>query len=457
MPNDQHLSATQTAWTSPPQPPTGRGVPVLSWLPLAAAYLAAPLAVLAGKLANKAEAFQIIAPQGMALWTGLAAVALLYSVFATARQPAAPRRDARPALDVKSRLIVGIVLAAALVAAVRFLSPRIGSAQDLAPLLVELRLPALALFAGLWVWQFGCVRRATLARLGAGLGALMLLDFLLTAIMARSIVVGGGFLLGVPHPGGQDVLAFLLVLALCAALAPPAQAESPLPHPAEATPSGLARWLILAGLFVSFSLPGMAAAGLVLLVLDGTPLRHRLALVCSLGLMIWISMILPLAHWTSGREELNLGWHFSATLEALGQTPSGPFLGLPLSEPVALAVNEDLQGLDWDPEAMGLPVYIFDLPSSGLRLLAAWGAGGPILVLGAVLLCALRTRSRFGAGLALGTVVCGAFSPVLHVPASCAGLWLVLFSAARAGGGAADASQAAATGPAATPDAAGRV
>jgi len=398
MPNDQHPSAVQSTWTFPSQPVKGCRVPFLSWLPLAAAYLAAPLAVLAGKLANKAEAFQSLAPQGMALWAGLAALALLYSLLSSSQPSLLARRNAKPALDIKSRLIAGVVLAAALVVAVRFLLPRIGSAQDLATLLQELRLPALALFAGLWVWQFGGVRRATLARLGAGLGALMLLDFLLTAIMARSIVVGGGFLLGVPLPGGQDVLAFLLVLALCAVLAPPEQSASapslPAMEPAgesqfspvgdaATAPSSIARWLILAGLFVSFSLPGMAAAGLVLLVLDGTHLRHRLALVCSLGLMVWISMALPLAHLTTGREELNLSWHFSATLEALGQTPNAPFIGLPLNEPVALAVNEDLQGLDWDPETMGLPVYIFDLPSSWLRLLAAWGAGGPLLVWGA--------------------------------------------------------------------------
>jgi hypothetical protein len=273
----------------------------------------------------------------------------------------------------------------------------------------------------------------------------MTLDFLLTAIMARSLVLGGGFLLGSASAsgGGQDTLAFLLCLALCATLD---KTDDDAPVRGEAdSPSHLARWLILAGLFASFSRPALGAAAGIILLLDSAPFRERLALACSFALAVWISMVLPLPHLMgSGREELSLGWYFSATLEALGQTPQAPFLGLPLGDPLALAITEDLPGLEWDPEAMGLPVYIFEIPSSGLRLLAAWGAGGPIVLLAGVLLCALRGRSRFGFGLVLLTLVCGALTPVLHAPATAVGLCLTLLAAASgvpSKGGAAGPSQ----------------
>ncbi len=432
---------------------SARKSPLMAMLPLLAAFLVAPLALLAGKLTGRPEVFQPYGPQGMTLWTGLAGLALLASLVDAALNRVRVDRaginqvhqaDTRLKSGGKSRLLpvflLGLALCAGLALLVRHFAPLLGQAQNLAPLLEELRLPALALFAGLWVWQFGPVGRTTLARLGAGLGALMTLDFLLTAIMARGIVLGGGFLLGAPHTqgGGQDALAFLLCVALCATLESPTldhSATAPTAYPQTAsadTPSSLCRWLIVAGLLASFSRPGLLAGGGLILLLDRHPLRDRLALAISFAMVIWMSLALPLPHMTTGRDELSLAWHLSATMEALGQTPNAPFLGLPLNEPLALAITEELPGLEWDPESMGLAVHIFELPSSALRLLAAWGAGGPIAVLAGVLLCALRGRSRLGFGLVVTTLVCGALTPVLHIPATATALCLALLAAANA-------------------------
>lgn len=443
---------------------SARKSPLMAMLPLFAAFLLAPLALLAGKLTARPEVFQPYGPQGMSLWTGLAGLALLASLvdagLANTQQQSAGKPKLLPVFLLGLALCVGLALL------VRHLAPLLGQAQNLAPLFEELRLPALALFAGLWVWQFGPVGRTTLARLGAGLGALMTLDFLLTAIMARGIVLGGGFLLGAPNTqgGGQDALAFLLCVALCATLdaashAAPQPADQSTYQPAYQppasadTPSSLCRWLIVAGLLASFSRPGLLAGGGLILLLDRHPLRDRLALAISFAMVIWMSLALPLPHMTTGRDELSLAWHLSATMEALGQTSSAPFLGLPLNEPLALAITEDLPGLDWDPESMGLAVHIFELPSSALRLLAAWGAGGPIAVLAGVLLCALRGRSRLGFGLVLTTLVCGALTPVLHIPATATALCLALLAAASAPAAAASSApnaSAASNGPAAT-------
>ena len=439
---------------------SARKSPLMAMLPLFAAFFLAPLALLAGKLTGRPEVFQPYGPQGMTLWTGLAGLALLASLV-DAGLKRVRLADTQQKSGGKPRLLpvllLGLALCAGLALLVRHFAPLLGQAQNLAPLLEELRLPALALFAGLWVWQFGPVGRTTLARLGAGLGALMTLDFLLTAIMARGIVLGGGFLLGAPHTqgGGHDALAFLLCVALCATLDHSTPAPTAYPQAASAdAPSSLCRWLIVAGLLASFSRPGLLAGGGLILLLDRHPLRDRLALAISFAMVIWMSLALPLPHMTTGRDELSLAWHLSATMEALGQTPNAPFLGLPLNEPLALAITEELPGLEWDPESMGLAVHIFELPSSALRRLAAWGAGGPIAVLAGVLLCALRGRSRLGFGLVVTTLVCGALTPALHIPATATALCLALLAAANATPNAsapgADGTTAASNEPAAT-------
>jgi len=404
---------------------TAAGDRLLARLPLVAAYVLMPLAVLAGRLAGRPEFSRSFGPQGLAPWLALAGLALLVCL---GRDILARRRQSRPAW-------VGLIPATAAAAAVylllRLFGPALSQAQNLAPLLDELRLPALALFAAAWAWSFGTPRREDLARLGAILGAILVLDFLLTAIMARQVVLGGGFLLG----GGQassDTLAFLLCLALSATLdRSEARSKARIepafeisgPDGVGTRRSGLARWLILAGLFASFSRSGLLAAGALILFLERGPLQERLALFCACILGIWMSLALPLARTNGGGDELGLAWHLTAIMEVLRQEPGAWLLGLPLGEPVALAMP-DLGGLDWDPEAAGLAVSVFDIPSSWLRLLAGFGAGGPVLVLAGLLACALHGRRRFGFGLLLATLTAAALTPALHTPASAGALAL---------------------------------
>lgn len=380
------------------------GNQLLAWLPFLAAYVLAPFAVLAGRLAGQPELFRPFGPQGLALWLALAGLALMVCL---GRDILARTRQAKPAWP---GLVLSLLLAAGVLAGLRLFGPTLAQAETLAPLLDELRLPALALFAAAWVWSFGAPSREALARLGGGLGALVLLDFLLTAIVARQVVLGGGYLLG-GGLAGTDTLALLLCVALSATLDRPG-AEEPGHRPAM-----LARWLILAGIMATFSRSGLAAAGIMTLILERGPLQERLALACACALGVWMSLALPLAHTVGGGEELGLSWHLTATMEALRQAPQAWLQGLPLDEPVALALP-DLGGLDWDPESAGLAVSVFQIPSSWLRLLAAWGAGGPVLVLTAMLACALHGRRRFGFGLLCAALVSAALTPALHTPAT---------------------------------------
>lgn len=429
---------------------------LMAQLPLFAALLLAPLALLAAKVTGRPDALRHFTPQGMGLYAALAAVALLYSLGMSAldsRQGNGQPAPARPRL--LTHLGLAVAVAALALALHRYFGPRLAQAQSLAPLLDELRLPALALFAGLWTAHFGPAPRAAIARLGGALGALLVLDFLATAIAAKGLVLGGGLLLGAMGgatgggPATADILATLLCLALCATLDDDPEAQTPL--------AALPRWLILAGLFAGFSRPGLATAGFVLLALARGPLRPRLALASVCLLLIWMSLTLPLPHMASGREELGLAWYYTATIEALGQSPMAPFTGLPLGEPLALAISDEwlLPGLDM--EGGGLAVAIFEIPSSALRLLAAWGAAGPLAVLAGALFCVLHARparSRFGFGLLATLLICSALSPALHVPATagalCLGLAAVWCQGRRqgrdAGGHAADGTDTATGG-----------
>lgn len=394
---------------------TSTGNQLLARLPLVAVYVLMPLAVLAGLLAGRPELSRHFGPQGLTLWLALAGLAL---VVCLGRDLLGRRRQAK---SVWTGLALALALAAAVHVLLRLFGPALSQAQHLAPLLDELHLPALVLFAAVWAWTFGTPERTELARLGGILGGLLVLDFLLTAIMARQVVLGGGFLLG----GGQassDTLAFLLCIALCATLDRPEPQARP-DGPGASRFSGLPRWLILAGLFATFSRAGLAAAGVLILLLERGPLQERLTLFFACGLGIWMSLALPLARTIGGGDELGLSWHLTALLEALGQEPRAWLLGLPLNEPVALAMP-DLGGLDWAPEAAGLAISVFDIPSSWLRLVAGWGAGAPALVLAGMLACALHGRARFGFGLVTATLVAAALTPALHTPATAGALAL---------------------------------
>jgi len=391
---------------------TERRTSLFAPLPYFAAFVAAPLALLAGRLADGAGPFQGFGPRGLAPWLCLSGLAVLASLAQLAKRRAQEDKSLWPPLAL------GLVLGLAAWVLLRLLAQAVGQAEDLAPLLDELRLPALALFAALWAWSFGPPERSSLAHAGAGLGALVLLDFLLTAIMARSLVLGGGYLFGNAN-GTADILAFLLCLALCATLDDRPEPGSP----------RLARWLALAGLLATFSQAGIAAGGLICLLLDRGPLRERLALACTCSLAIWMTLYLPLPH-VAGGDELGLAWHYGATMEALAEQPGGFFVGLPLDTPMALAMP-DFQGLIWDGESEGLPVSVFEIPSSGLRLLAGWGLGAPLAVLAAALFCIVRGRNRFGYGLFIALMVGGALTPALHTPATAAALALALASASR--------------------------
>ncbi len=389
----------------------------LSPLPFFAAFVAAPFAILAGKLTDRAEVFLPFGLGGLSPWLALSGLALAASLFTAAQQRAQQERKRWPVAAL------GLILALAAWALFLLLPPVLDEALDLAPLLAELHLPALALFALLWAASFGAPERGALASAGAALGALTVLDFLLTAIMARSLVLGGGYLFG-GAPGTADLLAFLLCLALAATLDDEARPGQP----------RLARWLILAGLLATFSRPGLMAGGLMCLALERGPLRQRLALALAFGLAAWMTLALPLPSMPSMEEGdelgLGLGWHLAATMEALAQEPWGYLTGLNLDVPLALAMP-DFQGLLWDDESQGLPVSVFDIPSSGLRLLAAWGVGGPLVVLAAAGYCALRGGRRFGLGLLTALIVCAALTPVLHTPATTAALALALVAAAK--------------------------
>lgn len=393
-----------------------RPASVLAPLPYFAAFIAAPLAILAGRLSDRAALGQTFGLLGLAPWLALAGFAVLASLWSAG---AARSRKDRPAWP---SFAAGVGLAALAWALWRVLLLALPQAEDYAPLLDELRLPALIAFSGLWAWSFGAPRRESLAYAGAGLGALMVLDFLLTAITAHGVVPGGGLLFG-DAPGTPDMLGFLLCLALCATVDD--RAEPGVPR--------LARWLILAGLLASGSRISLAVGALLCLVFERGPLRGRLLMALACALAVWISMVLPLQRAFQG-DELTLDWYYAATVEALRQDPAAIATGLALDTPLAIALPDsmsDFQGLLGDADSDGLPVSVHQIPSSTLRLLAGWGAGALALVFGAAIFCAVRGRKRFGYALLAVLALIGSAAPVLHVPATAAAAALAFVSAAR--------------------------
>lgn len=391
-----------------------RPASILTSLPYAAALVVAPLALLAGRLAARPALGRQFGPEGLALWAALAALAVLACLAGSGARKDGRGRRFWPAVAL------ACVLSAAGWTLARVFAVALAQAADYAPLMSELRLPALIGFAALWVWSFGAPGRGPLAKTGAVLGALAVLDFLFTAIMARGVVAGGGLLFG-NAPGTADAVGCLLAASLCATLDD---------DPAPGQPR-LARWLILAGLLASGSRPGLAAGAALCLFFERGRLLPRAGVAAACVLAVWVGMVLPLQRMAPpAAEDLGLDWYLAATAEAMRQDPAAIATGLALNAPMAEAMPE-MQGAEWDDEAEGLPVSVFQIPSSLLRLFAGWGAGGPLLIIGAAIFCALRGRRRFGYGLLAVLAICGGLGTALHTPATAATLALAFASAAR--------------------------
>jgi hypothetical protein len=375
-------------------------------LPLAVSYGAVPLASAAAGLTGTGGVFAPFLP-----WLLLAGAGTVAAMLRPGRGRAS-----------RTGRAFNVALFALLAAGLFLYAP--GLATALAPAAAHLHAlspPIMLLLCLLWAATCGLPDRADLQRFGALLGFLCIADLAVETAVLRAVPA-------VRLIGDADVLAGLLLVALCAGLRP-GPAERGMVEPDQGRP--LWRGLVMLGLLACLSRPGLFAGAWVVLCFGRGSLGRRALYAVASLVLLGASFLLPVTASDSMRfvdywlwlEALKL-WAGSPLTLLTGFSLSAP---LPVEFPAAMtAVWETATG-----SSTLFGVSIAQVPSFWLRSVMAWGVLVPLALLAALLWLLVRRPSRMGAGLAAALFAQGMSTPLLYDPATAAPVLLAFMLALR--------------------------
>jgi len=275
------------------------------------------------------------------------------------------------------------------------------------PYLTELSPLIFLLFSLLWASTCGLPDRADFQRFGALLGTICVFDLAVeiplyeTAPAMRWI-------------GNVDVLAGLLLVALCAGLKPGGN-EGGLHEPDQGHP--IWRGLVLVGLLACLSRTGLFAAGWVVLCFGRGKVRWRLLYTVVCAALIYLTFLLPPSPADAVR--YTNYWLWVEALRVFSHAPSLLTSGFPIPGALPIDFPPEMAAI-WqaatDRSAM-FGAFLPDIPSFWLRLTMAWGIFAPLGLLGIIFILLLRRISRLGAGLTAALFAQGMTTPLLFDPA----------------------------------------
>ena len=277
---------------------------------------------------------------------------------------------------------------------------------------------AYLLFGVLWALTFGMPDRRAFQKYGALLGLLCLLDLGVEFFLYRTVPT-------VRLLGNADVLAGLLLVALCAGLRP-GETRGRVFEPDQ----GRAWWrgMVMLAIPACFSHTALFGAAWIILCFGrGRFLLRALYATACLGVLVG-SFLLPAT--LSDAIRYTDYWLWLEAVRLFLKTPALLLTGLPVSEPLPVQFPVGM-GAIWEA-ATGAPAifgaYLGQVPSFWLRLTLAWGVGVPLALLSGVLLLLMRRTTWLGAGLSAALFAQGMATPLLFDPATgvCATLAFVL-------------------------------
>lgn len=362
--------------------------------PLAAAYVAFPLAMAASRLLGLPLSRNWI--DGLwALW----AMGCLLAILVRARpedssrpggpiSPDASGHVGRHGPDRAGHMPLARPLAALLLALavlLRFGPGLLGDETEVTPWLMELKPFFYLAVAGLAAAAAGLPGPRSFLRFSAVLAALIILELGLASLAAGEIVRPQG-------SGEINYDATLLLVGLCLGL----------PERAPALKA-----LTLAGIAASMSRTTLLSASLVALACwPGLSLARRLAV--SLALLACVGLAFDLRGLSmDGLEELDRYWMWSTGLALLGEHPVQAMIGFPPGEPLPVETPDALWAL-WAEQAQAKEapgVHAYNFHAFWLRFALTWGLAG---VLAALALAApLFRRGPRARGLGLAMLVQG--------------------------------------------------
>jgi len=362
-------------------------------VPLGVAYLAIPLGTLLVRFLDSTPEVAPFPP-----WALLAALGAIFAMLFR-----------RSGVRVKKRFVfeVGmfLVLIAMLVLYRRVFIYQLAEAIRFAPEITPIIMLA---FGWLWSITFGLPDRADFQRYGAILGVMCIVDLVAEVFVYQAAPT-------VRWIGNCDVLAGLLLIALCASLKP-GNNDGGVHEPDQGSP--LWRWLILAGLVACLSRTGLFAAAWIFLCFGrGTRLK-RISVSLLFFLLIGATFLLPVTA-TDSIRYINY-WLWAKSMLLLIDNPLIMVSGLPLTSALPLTVPVQMTGI-WE-QATGSPalmgVYLPHVPSFWLRAILGWGMIIPSALLLVLFIQLFRRMTRMGAGLVAALFAQGMSTPLLYDPST---------------------------------------
>ncbi|MCJ2165530.1 hypothetical protein [Pseudodesulfovibrio sp. S3] len=388
--------------THPSTPTASR----LAAVPLAVAYLAVPLGTVLIRHMPPTDGSPFLP------WVILAALGAVHAILFR-------RSGAR----LKKRFFFEVAMFMGLVS-ILFLRQKelLRQLETFASMAPELTPVVMLGFCWLWAVTFGLPDRAAFQRYGAALGVLCILDLVVEILVHQAVPA-------MRWIGDSNVLAGLLLVALCAGLRP-GKADGGLFEPDQGLP--IWRTLILAGIMACLSRTGLFAAGWIFLCFGrgSRVVRMCVCLICFL--LIGVTFLLPAT--PSDLSRFVDYWLWAKSLNMFSLDPSLLIFGLPLDRALPMTFPPEMTSI-WEA-VTGAPalfgVHLQQIPSFWLRLLLGWGLIVPLLFLSGLLILLLRRPTRMGAGLAAAIFAQGMSTPLLYCPALGAAMGLALFLALSA-------------------------
>lgn len=372
--------------------------------PLAVAYVAIPLGMALLRVVNAPLVIPMALP-----WLLLAGIGTVYAMLFR-----------RSGVRVKKRFVFEVSMFFVLITLLTLYSRDIFRQLDIyIPYVVEATPLVMIWFCGLWAITFGIPDRADFQRYGAALGLLCIIDLVAEVIIYQAVPT-------IRWLGNADILAGLMLVALCASLRP-GKNDGGIFEPDQGRPFW--RGLIMIGLLACMSRTGLFAAAWVVLCFGRGPKLPRVlhSLLC-LGL-IAVSFLLPTT--ASDAVRYTDYWLWVESLRLFTENPALLFTGF--SVPNALPVTFPAGMAPIWEAATGSPAmwgaYLPQVPSFWLRLLLAWGIVAPLMFLAVLTTLLFKNLSRMGAGLIAGLFAQGMSTPLMFDPTMGAVIGLGFFLA----------------------------
>jgi hypothetical protein len=372
-------------------------------IPLALAYAILPVLTALSKLGWMPEPGPPDAP-----WLVLACFGLAASLRRPA--PGAPPR--------KGFIFRLVLLLLALGGVVLYRADLMADLSPILPYLKECGPLIYLLFAVLWALTLGMPDRRAFQKYGAVLGLLCLLDLIVELFLYQTVPT-------VRLIGNADTLAGLLLIALCAGLRP-GENQGGVVEPDQGNPWW--RGLVMLAIPASLSHTALFGAAWVILCFGRSKFwRRALYATACLGVLVG-SFLLPAT--LSDAIRYTDYWLWLEAVRLFTETPIRLFTGFPVDAPLPVQFPVGM-GAIWEA-ATGAPAifgaFLTQVPSFWLRLILAWGAGVPLLLLATIFTLLLRRLTRLGTGLVAALFAQGMATPLLFDPATgvCVALAFVL-------------------------------